>query len=92
MEAQYNLGRLSRLQGKVEEAIAHYEAAPRIRPDDPDARTALVRALATRAAADAQAGRADQAITEFERALSHARVSGNADLADEIVRRLEQYR
>jgi Flp pilus assembly protein TadD len=41
LNAQYNLGRALALSGRVDEAVAHLEAALRIQPGDPDAEREL---------------------------------------------------
>jgi tetratricopeptide (TPR) repeat protein len=61
-EAHYNLGSILLLQGKVPEAIAHYEQALRLNPDYAEAHLNL-------GAAFGQTGKIGEAIAHYEQAL-----------------------
>lgn len=62
-EAQYNLAAMLLNKGQPREALSHYEAAARLRPNDPVVRNAL-------GSAESAAGQAPEAIQSFQRSLA----------------------
>jgi len=60
--AHFNLGNALRLEGRMDEAISHYQNAVQIRSDYPQALNNLGKALLLK-------GRVDEAITHFQQAL-----------------------
>jgi tetratricopeptide (TPR) repeat protein len=61
-DAHFNLANVLWQEGRLDEAIRHYQNAVQLRPDDADARNSLGSALR-------QKGRTDEAIAQFQLAL-----------------------
>lgn len=81
-EADLLAGRIWLANGAVAEAIAAFEAALAVRPDDPQA-------LAARAAANTRAGLLGNALTDYDRAVALA--PGDAALAEARAALLERF-
>jgi Flp pilus assembly protein TadD len=81
-EAHNNLGNVLTAQGKLDEAIAEFRAAIRVKPDDDEAHCSLGVALAKQ-------GKLDEAIAEFRKARDT--VQRDSELARLIEKTLNDY-
>jgi protein O-mannosyl-transferase len=86
-EARFNLGAVLLAQGRLDEALSQYEKVVELRPRLAQAHAMLARL----AAAFAQNGRLDKAITTTEQALQLARAGREDSLAASLGAQLQSY-
>lgn len=88
-DAPYNMGNTLMALGQAGEALAHYNTALQINPDDTQALNNLASMLAT--CPDALIRHGAKAVALAERAIELARHQGNSTLADSIRGQVEVY-